>query len=266
MTDTPQSQEATPLTVDAVLAITDPGEVNRDQHGVLDRLMINVGNVVAWAFPLLMIAIVAQVFLRGNGHNQAWLDDAQWWIYGFAMLTAFGYAITTSSHVRVDILHEHYSPEKKARIEVFALGWLLLPFIGIMFDVLFHYAYSSVIAGEGSDSPNGLHHLYLLKASLPILFLLAGLAAYATLIRNLRVYSPARLHQVILAMLPMAIFMAWRLVVYVLYWFVFLTNSDIKARRILREPIFDYALLMAIALVAVVFVIGYLRNRASAKG
>lgn len=266
MTDTPQSQEAKPLTVDAVLAITDPGEVNRDQHGVLDRLMINVGNVVAWAFPLLMIAIVAQVFLRGNGHNQAWLDDAQWWIYGFAMLTAFGYAITTSSHVRVDILHEHYSPEKKARIEVFALGWLLLPFIGIMFDVLFHYAYSSVIAGEGSDSPNGLHHLYLLKASLPILFLLAGLAAYATLIRNLRVYSPARLHQVILAMLPMAIFMAWRLVVYVLYWFVFLTNSDIKARRILREPIFDYALLMAIALVAVVFVIGYLRNRASAKG
>jgi TRAP-type mannitol/chloroaromatic compound transport system permease small subunit len=266
MTDTPQSQEATPLTVDAVLAITDPGEVNRDQHGVLDRLMINVGNVVAWAFPLLMIAIVAQVFLRGNGHNQAWLDDAQWWIYGFAMLTAFGYAITTSSHVRVDILHEHYSPEKKARIEVFALGWLLLPFIGVMFDVLFHYAYSSVIAGEGSDSPNGLHHLYLLKASLPILFLLAGLAAYATLIRNLRVYSPARLHQVILAMLPMAIFMAWRLVVYVLYWFVFLTNSDIKARRILREPIFDYALLMAIALVAVVFVIGYLRNRASAKG
>lgn len=266
MTDTPQSHEATPLTVDAVLAITDPGEVNRDQHGVLDRLMINVGNVVAWAFPLLMIAIVAQVFLRGNGHNQAWLDDAQWWIYGFAMLTAFGYAITTSSHVRVDILHEHYSPEKKARIEVFALGWLLLPFIGIMFDVLFHYAYSSVIAGEGSDSPNGLHHLYLLKASLPILFLLAGLAAYATLIRNLRVYSPARLHQVILAMLPMAIFMAWRLVVYVLYWFVFLTNSDIKARRILREPIFDYALLMAIALVAVVFVIGYLRNRASAKG
>lgn len=266
MTDTPQSHEATPLTVDAVLAITDPGEVNRDQHGVLDRLMINVGNVVAWAFPLLMIAIVAQVFLRGNGHNQAWLDDAQWWIYGFAMLTAFGYAITTSSHVRVDILHEHYSPEKKARIEVFALGWLLLPFIGVMFDVLFHYAYSSVIAGEGSDSPNGLHHLYLLKASLPILFLLAGLAAYATLIRNLRVYSPARLHQVILAMLPMAIFMAWRLVVYVLYWFVFLTNSDIKARRILREPIFDYALLMAIALVAVVFVIGYLRNRASAKG
>lgn len=266
MTDAPQTATGETLTVETVLAITDPGEVDRDKHGIIDRLVINVGNVVAWAFPLLMVAIVAQVFLRGNGHNQAWLDDAQWWIYGVAMLTAFGYAITTSSHVRVDILHEHYSPEKKARIEVFAIGWLLMPFIGIMTDVLFHYAYTSVIAGEGSDSPNGLHRLYLLKASLPILFLLAGLASYATLMRNLKQYSPARLHHVIVAMLPMAVFLAWRLVVYILYWVIYLTNSDIKARRILREPIFEYALLMAIALVAVLFVIGYLRNRASAKG
>lgn len=254
------------LTVDAVLAITDPGEVDRDQHGVLDRLMINVGNVVAWAFPLLMLAIVAQVFLRGNGYNQAWLDDAQWWIYGFAMLTAFGYAITTSSHVRVDIFHEHYSPEKKARIEVFALGWLLLPFLGVMFDTMFHYAVASVVAGEGSDSPNGLHRLYLLKASMPVLFALCCLAAYAVMIRNLRVYSAITLPRVIVAMLPMAIFMAWRLVEYVLYWGIYLTNDDIKARRIIREPIFDYALWIAIALVAALFIFGLVRNRSQAKG
>ena len=266
MTDTPDTPANDIPSVDAVLAITDPGEVGREEHGPLDRLMINVGNVVAWAFPLLMVAIVAQVFLRGNGYNQAWLDDAQWWIYGFAMLTAFGYAITTSSHVRVDIFHENFSAEKKARVEVFALGWLLLPFIGVMFDVLFHYAYASIVAGEGSDSPNGLHRLYLLKASLPILFLLSGLAAYAAMIRNLGRYRNVTLHSVILAMLPMAVFLAWRLVVYVLYWAIYFTNSDIKARRILREPIFDYALLIAAALVVVVFFIGYLRNRASAKG
>ena len=52
--------------VEEVLAITDPGEVGREHHGRIDRLMINVGNVVAWAFPILMIAIVAQVFLRAG--------------------------------------------------------------------------------------------------------------------------------------------------------------------------------------------------------
>jgi TRAP-type mannitol/chloroaromatic compound transport system permease small subunit len=253
------------LTVDKVLAITDPGEVDRAVHSPLDRLVINVGNVVAWAFPLLMVAIVAQVFLRGFGNNQAWLDDAQWRIYGFAMLTAFGYAITTSSHVRVDIFHENYSPKKKAKIEVFALGWLLMPFLGIMLDVLFHYAVASVTAGEGSDSPNGLHNLYLLKVSLPILFLLAILAAYAVMKRNLAVFSETKLHHIIIGLLPMAIFSAWRLVVYVLYWIVFLTNADIKPRRILREPIFDYALTMAIALVVITFVVSYLRNRSKAE-
>jgi TRAP-type mannitol/chloroaromatic compound transport system permease small subunit len=255
----------TELTVDKVLAITDPGEVDRAVHTPLDRMMINFGNVVAWAFPLLMLAIVSQVFLRSFGHNQAWLDDAQWWIYGFAMLTAFGYAITTSSHVRVDIFHENYSPEKKAKIEVFAVGWLLLPFLGIMLDVLFHYGVSSIKAGEGSDSPNGLHNLYLLKATLPVLFVMCILAAYAVMKRNLAVFSPTKLHNVIIGLLPMAIFAAWRLVVYIMYWFVFLTNSEIKPRRILREPIFESALTIAVVLVAVVFAVSYLRNRSKAE-
>jgi hypothetical protein len=85
-------------------------------------------------------------------------------------------------------------------------------------------------------------------------------------LRNLRVVSPVRLHTIIIAMLPMAIFMAWRAVVYVMYWFVYLTNSDIKARRIMREPIFDYALMIAAALVAALFVYGYLRNRSQVEG
>ena len=92
---------------DVSIAINDPGDVDREHHGWPDRLMINVGNVVAWLFPLLMVGIVAQVILRQSGVNQAWLDDAQWWVYGFAMLTGFAYAITTQRHVRVDILHQN---------------------------------------------------------------------------------------------------------------------------------------------------------------
>lgn len=266
MTDRPEPTQGDTLTVDEVLAITDPGEVDRAQHGPLDRLVIRFGNVVAWAFPLLMIAIVSQVFLRGNGHNQAWLDDAQWWIYGFAMLSAFGYAVTTGSHVRVDIFHEHFSAAKKAKIEVFALGWLLLPFIAMMTDVLFHYAYSSVIAGEGSDSPNGLHRLYLLKMTLPALFTLAGLATYGALKRYLAVISPMTLFHVLVAVLPTVVFVMWRLVEYVFYWFIYFTNADIKARRIIREPIFDYTFWIAAALTAALLVAAFLRHRSKTKG
>jgi len=154
----------------------DPGENDRQEQTRADRLVVHVANATAWLFPLLIIAINAQVFMRKAGHNQAWLDDAQWWMYGFAMTVGFAYAITTQSHVRVDVLHANFSDKKKARIEIFALGWLLLPFLAVMCDILFHYSWTSFLAREGSDSPNGLHRLYLLKLSLPLLFLLAMVA------------------------------------------------------------------------------------------
>ena len=247
--------------VEEILAVSDPGEVDRDQHGKIDRLMINVGNVVAWAFPILMFAIVSQVLLRAAGHNQAWLDDLQWWIYGFAMLTAFGYAVTTSSHVRVDIFHQNFSEEKKARIETFAIGWLLIPFVAMMFDVMFHYAVASVVSGEGSSSPNGLHRLYILKASMPILFFLCGFAAWAVFHRNMQKFTDPTFAKQLLWALPSAIFIGWRLVHYALYWVIYLTNSEIKPRRITKEPIFDYSLYIAIALVIALIILGSILRR-----
>jgi TRAP-type mannitol/chloroaromatic compound transport system permease small subunit len=248
--------------VDDVLAINDPGEVGRKNHSKIDRLVINVGNVVAWAFPLLMVAIVAQVFLRANGHNQAWLDDMQWWIYGVAMLTAFGYAITTSSHVRVDIFHQNFSDAKKARIEVVAIGWFLLPFIALMTDVMTHYAWASIESGEGSSSPNGLHRLYILKTSLPFLFALAGLAGYSVFKRNLAVFTNTGLAKQLIWLFPTAVFVGWRIVHYALYWAVFFTDSEIKARRITREyAIFDYALLISFGIVIALIVFGFVTSR-----
>ncbi|MEM9583535.1 MAG: TRAP transporter small permease subunit [Pseudomonadota bacterium] len=242
--------------VEEVLKISDPGEVGRETHGFFDRLMINIGNVTSWLFPILMFAIVSQVFLRGAGNNQAWLDDFQWWLYGFAMLTAFGYAITTNSHVRVDIFHQNFSDQKKAKIEVFAIGWLLLPFIAIMTDVLVHYAWQSIVSGEGSSSPNGLHRVYLLKATLPVLFLLAGLAAWARFKHNMRQFTDTGLASQLIWMLPTAIFVGWRLVHYAAYWVIFFTNSEVKPRRITREPFFDYALSVAAVSVVALIVLG----------
>ncbi|WP_281857057.1 TRAP transporter small permease subunit [Litoreibacter halocynthiae] len=249
---------------DVSIAITDPGDVDREHHGWPDRLMINVGNVVAWLFPLLMVGIVAQVIMRQNGFNQAWLDDAQWWMYGFAMLTGFAYAITTQSHVRVDILHQTYSPEKKARIEVFAIGWLLVPFLLIMTDILTHYAWSSIEALEGSDSPNGLHRLYLLKASLPIMFVMAIIASWGVLKRNLQIFSSVKLHIVLLWMFPAALFFFTRMFHYAFYWY-YAATTDMKARSISKEAVFSQVGLFAIALLAFLIVISFVLSRKKSK-
>jgi len=248
-------------TIDHVAEISDPGDRNRENHLWGDRFVIGVGNVAAWLFPILMIAIVSQVFLRKAGINQAWLDDAQWWLYGSALLAGFGYAITTESHVRVDIFHENFSEKKKARIEIFGLGWLLLPFLAMMADILIHYSWASFLAREGSDSPNGLHMLYLLKMFLPLLFGVAMMAAWFALKRHLMAFTQPKLWHMLLGAFPAAWFIAERLAHYGLWWMVRLTNSEIQPRRISREPLLEHTTWYGLAIIILLVVISFVMAR-----
>lgn len=173
-----------------LVAVSDPGEVDRAEHNRGDRFVIQLSNIAAWLFPILMLAITAQVILRNSGMNQAWLDDLQWWLYGAAVLMGVGYAVTTDSHVRVDILYDNFPSDKKTRVNLFAIGWLFLPFIILSWDVTYDYAASSVRANEGSDSPNGLHNLWILKVFMNASFVFIGIACWSAVVRNV-----ARLHQ-----------------------------------------------------------------------
>ena len=252
------------VTLEQSLAISDPGERDREHHTRVDRLVIWVGNITAWLFPILIVAICTQVVIRKLGMNQAWLDDAQWWLYGFAMTVGFGYAITTQSHVRVDILHQNFSPAKKARTEVFGLGWLLLSFLLIMADMLFHYAWASFLAREGSDSPNGLHGLYLLKMSLPLIFMMCAAATASMLTRHLKTLTDLQLWTFLIGCFPAAWFAAERCIYYVLWWVVRFSNPEIRVRRISREPLLEPTMWYGLALVLILIAISYLRNRRQA--
>ena len=245
---------------------SDFGEVNHGTHLWGDRLMIKVGNLAARLFPILMVAIISQVLMRNMGVNQAWLDDAQWWIYGLALLVGFGYSITFNSHVRVDIFHQHFSNRKVAATEVIALGWLLLPFLILMTDVLFHYSFSSWIAREGSDSPNGLHKLYILKISMPVMFFIINIATWAAIYRFLEEITSPRIWKLILATFPACWFLFERLVYYVLWWIIRVSQPELISRKISREPIMDYTTWFGLIVLLTIIVIAYLSNHFSRKG
>ncbi|MBL4784778.1 MAG: TRAP transporter small permease subunit [Cohaesibacteraceae bacterium] len=245
--------------------ISDPGEPYRNSPYPGDRWMIRFGNIAAWLFPILMAAIVTQVIIRKAGFNQAWLDDIQWWMYGFAMLSGFGYAITTDSHVRVDILHQYYSKDKKARIEIFGTGWLLLPFLVMMTDIMTHYSWASIKAFEGSDSPNGLHMLFLLKTSLPLLFLLAVMACWAVVKRNLSILVTPAFWKMLLAAFPAAWFVSERLVYYVMWWFTRFNQPDLHPRRISKEALLQESTIIGLVLLIIIIGIAYAKSRKSLK-
>lgn len=226
--------------VDEIIAISDPGEVGREHHNRGDRFIVQVSNLFAWLFPALMIAIVAQVLLRNAGMNQAWLDDFQWWLYGAAVLVGVGYAVTTNSHVRVDIFYDNYDERKKTRTDIFAIAWLFLPFIILCWDVTFFYAISAYVADEGSDSPNGLHNLWLLKIFMNVSFLFIGVACWSAYVRNLAQLMQPTLYRKMIWALPSTFFII-NLVVYKVLWVGswLVAEEGASVRDVGRVAIFD---------------------------
>lgn len=220
---------------DELVSLSDPSEIDRETHNRGDRFVLSIGNVMAWLFPALMIAITAQVILRQAGHNQAWLDDFQWWIYGVACLVGISYAVTTNSHVRVDIFYDNFPKAKQDKVDLFALGWLFLPFAILTCDVTFHYAYASVTAWEGSDSPNGLHNLWILKILMWLCFLLLIIAACARILRLLRLAGNDTGWRRFIWTAPAVAFAINLALFYGAWWATRLTQPDMNLRSIARD-------------------------------
>ncbi|MEM9797392.1 MAG: TRAP transporter small permease subunit [Pseudomonadota bacterium] len=263
-----------------IVAISDPGEVGRAEHNRGDRFVVAVSNLFAWLFPILMFIIVAQVLLRNFGRigigpgNQAWMDDLQWWLYGAAVLIGVAYAVTTNSHVRVDIFYDNYSDRKQRKIDVFGLAWLFLPFIILCWDVTLAYALQSIAAGEGSSSPNGLHGLYFLKSFVNLAFLFIGIATWFAYTRMLgRLVTPLWWRKLFYAFPAVAF--ALNLVIYYAALGVVLLTSEAgtTARQAQRHWFFDslelplnqeMKITVLVTLIATIVLIGltyFLRDR-----
>lgn len=87
--------------------ITENPDSDRHQLAVwLDTTIKTVGHGVMIANLLLIAAIVTQVTLRyAFNLNFPKIDELQRHIYGLVTVVGVSYALTTDSHVRVEILH-----------------------------------------------------------------------------------------------------------------------------------------------------------------
>ncbi|MEM1364195.1 MAG: TRAP transporter small permease subunit [Pseudomonadota bacterium] len=260
--------------IDPSLSFSDPGRASRPEQNRGDRFVVAISNIASLLYPALMVVICVQVLLRNAGRggvgpgNQAWMDDLQWWIYGVAVLIGIGYAVTTNSHVRVDIFFDSFDRLKKLRIDSFGLSWLFLPFIILSWDTTFHYAVSSVVADEGSDSPNGLHNLWILKVIMNAAFAFIAVATVAAFLRRMRQLGKNQWWQKLTWALPSVAFVLNLVIFYVLWWFTYATGpEDMNARAVSRAPIFGelefwgqemkYTVLMALVATAALIALTY---------
>ena len=151
---------------------------------IIDPWLIRIGKWTSVLWVILLIIIVSNVLLRyAFDMGRIEFEEIQWHIYSMGFLLGMSSAYQADAHIRVDVLHERFSPSLQAWLELYGIVLFLIPFILVVLIFSVPFVIASFELGEISQAPGGLPFRWAIKAVLPIGFLLLLLAACSRLTR-----------------------------------------------------------------------------------
>ncbi len=151
---------------------------------VIDAFVTGLAAFFNWIWIVLIVLIVVNVVLRYvAGTNYIAMEELQWHLYAVGFLLGLGYAVDLDAHVRVDVLAEHWSPRRRAWIELLGIVFLILPFIWIIVANAIPFVERSYALNEVSAAPGGLPYRWAIKAFIIVAFAYLGLAVMSRLLR-----------------------------------------------------------------------------------
>jgi TRAP-type mannitol/chloroaromatic compound transport system permease small subunit len=154
------------------------------------------GRVTSWLVLGMTLLISYDVTMRYAFHSgSVALQELEWHLFAIVFLIGAAYTLKHDEHVRVDVLYQGRWMNDRRRACVNLLGGLLflLPFCLLIIISSIPFVHNAYQIGETSPDPGGLGHRYLIKAAIPLGFLLLMLQGVASMIRNARViFCPRR--------------------------------------------------------------------------
>ncbi len=148
--------------------------------GFLDQAVARLGRAAAWLILLLVLLVAGDVLFRYVWHVSSVAEqELEWHVLAVIALIGASYTLQQGEHVRVDIFYQRYSLRVRRWMDLLFpalivvpsmlfIAWLSLGFVGMSWEV-----------AEGSPDPGGLPGRYLIKAFVPLGFLLVALQGVA---------------------------------------------------------------------------------------
>jgi TRAP-type mannitol/chloroaromatic compound transport system permease small subunit len=157
-----------------------------------------IGKLSSWVILPLIMIIMFDVITRKIDFVRIWLananlawfnpiifQDSEWHLHAVIVLLSFGYGYLMNAHVRVDIFREMLPRRRQAKLELFGLVILGIPFLVLITYFAGEFVALSVSQNEGSESLTGIPARYIIKSLLVIGFVLVLCSFLATLTRLL---------------------------------------------------------------------------------
>jgi TRAP-type mannitol/chloroaromatic compound transport system permease small subunit len=157
----------------------------------IDRFLGAIARVGGWFAVALILMVVWDIntrnygLPRGFGINATQLQEAEYRAHTIMFSLVIGYAYRRQAHVRIDLLRDRLPLKGKYLIEVAGCLVFLIPYCLVALYFTFNYTVSSFQENEVSKSVIGLTHIWILKAFIPILYALLGLAGISQLIKSI---------------------------------------------------------------------------------
>ena len=146
-----------------------------------------VGRLTAWLVVVLVGLTLYDVTMRyvlQSGSVAA--QELEWHLFALVILLGAGYTLKHDQHVRVDLFYasRRLSDRHRAIIDIVGNVCFLLPFAALVIWSAVPFAMDAWLRQEISPDPGGLPHRWVLKAAIPIGFVLLALQALADTYRR----------------------------------------------------------------------------------
>jgi len=151
----------------------------------LDRVIIKIGKIAAWAgLALILVTIFDVVTRRFFVLGSTKLQEAEWHLHTILFVFCLGYAYLKDAHVRIDLVRENLNERTQWWLEILGCLFFLLPFCGLVIWFGIDFVERAYSTNEISASATGLTHRWLIKSTIPLGFTLLALAGIAILLRK----------------------------------------------------------------------------------
>ncbi len=162
---------------------------------LFDRVVSTIGVAAAWiTLPLILIIVFDVVTRRFLVLGSTKLQEMEWHLHALLFFLCIGWAYIKNAHVRIELVHERLPRRAQLWIEVLGCLFFLIPYCVIVFYHGVDWWERSWSIGEVSDSATGLPYRWVIKAALPIGFLLLFLSALTVLLRKvIQLFGPPNL-------------------------------------------------------------------------
>ena len=152
----------------------------------IERLVDLVGRATSWLALAIVVLMATNVVLRYLfSYGSVWAQELEWHLLTPLIMFAVAYAYLKGDLVRVDVLYTHFRPRAKALVNL-ASAILCLAIAVIVFYYSVKYVEQSYSINEQSSDPGGLTHRWVLKAMIPLGFMLLALQSVAEMIKSWR--------------------------------------------------------------------------------